>query len=143
MLAPAAVLGCVVLWQRGLKVEMLLLSLPVGLGLLAAWLHACPYHSRVILYTTAPLSLLVAEGAARFLQRCRPIMADNPGIMNRIAWKTLACTAIVLLLLPLGLTMLHIVSPWPRCVFPWPEPTAIQQAAAPLTLTASNAASAP
>lgn len=126
--APAAVVGSIVLWRRGLKAETVLLGLPTVLGIVAAWLHACPYDSRVTLYTTGALSLFAGEGAIAFWQRLREqLAAEKSNDFRRVLWKSLACISVVLLLLPLGLTALHIVHPWPRQAFPWPEYTSVQQ----------------
>ena len=121
LLTPAVIAGSIALWRRGLKRETVLLALPVVLALVAAWLHAFPYDSRVILFTTAPLALFAGEAVACFVRQARAAFAANAAPMKRIFWATLATAVIVASLAPVGLAAWLIVVPYPRMVVPWPE----------------------
>jgi hypothetical protein len=114
-----------------LRRETALLALPVVLTMMAAWFHAFPYHSRVILFTTAPLALLGGEGAASFFRRGRAVLAADAAPMKRIFWAASSALLIILLLLPVGLAAWRVVSPWRREMFPWPERAAAKQVALP------------
>ena len=86
LLAPAIVVGAIVMWRRGMRRETMLLALPIGLTMLAAWLHAFPFDSRVILFATAPLALLAGEGMASFLRQAHIALAADPATMKRVFW---------------------------------------------------------
>src|SRR5262249_6866629 len=55
VLIVPALIGARSLWRRQLRSELLLLAVPVALAMLAAWMHAFPFESRVVLFVAAPL----------------------------------------------------------------------------------------
>jgi hypothetical protein len=92
--------GAVVLWRRG-REATLLLTVPLGLALLAAFLHRYPYGgSRVLVFMASGMLLLV--GAAV------PILFAYLRQRSRLACVGL----LVLLLLPVGAAGMRLRYPW-------------------------------
>jgi hypothetical protein len=86
LLAVLAVLGGVLLWRRGERAWVVLLSLPVGLALVAALVQRYPYGGvRVMAYTAPALVLLIAAGTAPALawlgRRFRPGVVGLAGLL--------------------------------------------------------------
>ena len=90
----------------------------------AAFLWKYPYQSRVMLFAVPPLALLVAEGFACFTTWSLASRSAPTSPLRLAAMRTATAIAFVLVLLPLGLSAIHVVKPWSRLVFPWPEPAA-------------------
>lgn len=104
-LLPFAVAGGVRWWRRGLRPLLVLALLPIVLPLAAAYLHAYPFGgSRVVVYVTPALALLIAEGLP--LQPALP-----PGLHLRAfcQWG-----ALLLALLPLAWSAYRVIDPWHR-----------------------------
>jgi hypothetical protein len=120
-LTPFAVLGVVSLWRRGCKTELALIAGPVALSMLAALFWKYPYSSRVMLFAVAPLALLVAEGFVQIMTWTMSALQDKTTWARLAAARTLMVAAFVLVLLPTALSAIHVVKPWSRLVFPWPE----------------------
>lgn len=85
-LAVLALLGGILLWRRGQRAWVVLLSLPMALALLAALAQRYPYGGvRVMAYTAPALVLLIAAGAAPALawlsQRSRLAVLPVVGLL--------------------------------------------------------------
>lgn len=127
LLVPA-LLGLRSFWQRRQQRELVLFVVPGLLTMLAAWIHAYPFESRVILYLTGSCAILCAEGIRvmiddfqAWLSRC------DPASIRRRRQALVACRVglALVLLIPLGLTFYRVISPSPRMtVEVWPEKTA-------------------
>jgi hypothetical protein len=99
----AALVGAVLLWKRGQSKVLALLTLPVGLALIASYLHAYPYGGvRVLVYAAPALVLLTGEGVA--------VALDWLGARSRLAAAGLAA----LVAIPVGLAVYRVVEPWDR-----------------------------
>lgn len=73
-----ALVGCLALWRRDRRVVMALLTLPFGLGLVAAFMGRYPYggEARIMQYLAPSICLLSGLGAAALLGRLtRPTIA--------------------------------------------------------------------
>jgi len=121
-LLPLAMVGAVSLWRRGCKTELILVTTPVLLSLVAALMRAYPYDSRVSLFAVAPLAILIGEGTLVGLHWTRSILQNPVSWTRRAATRSLITVALVLIALPICLSGYRVVKPWPRLVFPWPEP---------------------
>jgi hypothetical protein len=106
-LAGLAVLGGVVLWRGGRRGWVVLLTLPIGLALLAALLHRYPYGgARVMAYATPAVCLLIAAGTPPALDWLRP--RSRPA----------AAGTALLLLMPLAVAVQRVVILWPEADVP-------------------------
>jgi hypothetical protein len=102
-LAFLVLVGAVALWRRGQRGLVVLLTVPWGLALLAACLHAYPYGGqRVLVYTAPAVLLLLGAG-----------LADTLAWLRRRA-RLAVCGLLLLLALPLANTLYRVVSPWKR-----------------------------
>jgi hypothetical protein len=120
LLLPA-ILGAWRLWRRGLREELLVVTTPVALALLAAWAHRFPFESRVVLGATVAFSLLSGEGLAEIVGWLR----ERPALRRMPAWAAGVAVLTVIFLLPLGRTVSHTVGPRPRLTREtWPETAA-------------------
>jgi hypothetical protein len=65
VLTVLAIAGAVLLWRRGRRAGVVLLTVPIGLALAASCLKAYPFGgTRVLAYAAPAVVLLIAEGAA-------------------------------------------------------------------------------
>jgi hypothetical protein len=103
VLVAFSLAGAVALWRRPDSREIFaMLLVPVGLALVAAFLHKYPYGgSRVAVFATPAMCLLVAIGASCAL----------PAIAQRS--RALAVVCSLLLLPPFMLTVYRLVEFWP------------------------------
>jgi hypothetical protein len=102
-LALLALIGAIHLWRQGQAILVLLLTVPGGLGLLAAYCHAYPWGgARVEVYLLPALAVLIAAGLPPVGQwlRCR----------SRLGLLGLA----VVMLWPAWLSVCRVVDPWMR-----------------------------
>jgi hypothetical protein len=91
----------VLLWRRGRRGAVVLLTLPVGLALLASCLHRYPYGgTRVLVFAAPALALLTAAAVPPALAW----LAER----RRVA----AASLVALLLLPAAVSAWRIVRPW-------------------------------
>jgi hypothetical protein len=96
-----AVTGAVLFWRRGQKATTVLLTLPIGLALLAAFLHRYPYGgARVMVHDAPALLLLIGAAVPSAFALLRP--------RSRLA----ACALVLFLLIPVGNAAWRIVFPW-------------------------------
>jgi len=103
VLLVLAGVGTVLLWRRGRRATLLLLTLPPALALFASFLGAYPYGgTRVLVYAAPGIILLMAEGI--------------PPAWNWLqARGRLGVAALVsLLLVPPLYSAYHVVVPWQR-----------------------------
>jgi hypothetical protein len=139
VLAALAVAGAILLWRRGQRSWVALLTVPVGLAVVASFLHAYPFGgTRVLAYATPAVVLVIAEGAAflmAWLRQRAPLEPDDfrlsPGTENHVAlpggairgtdfgavipWSNLAGLAVAAVLLaPAACTAYRVVVPWDR-----------------------------
>ncbi len=103
LLLGFAAIGALRLARSGQGDVVTLAAAPLGLNLVAAYLHGYPYGgARVVVHAAPGLALLTAAGVPPVLtwlrERCR----------------FLASAAGLLLLLPLGLTAYRVAVPWDR-----------------------------
>jgi hypothetical protein len=102
LLAVAAV-GGVLFWRRRERALLALLTVPVGLALLASVFRAYPFGgSRVMVYAAPAIVLLIAEGAIALF-----------AWLHERHWLAAAPLA-ALLLAPVGFVAFHVVVPWER-----------------------------
>jgi hypothetical protein len=102
-LAGLAVGGAVLLWRRGRRSLVVLLTLPVGLALLAACARAYPYGgARVMAYAAPAVALLIAEAVPSTLAWLRA----------RQRWAAVALVA--LLATPAAHSLYRVAVPWQR-----------------------------
>jgi hypothetical protein len=102
-LALLAVVGIAVLWRRGRKDLVWLLTAPLVVGWAAALLHRYPYGGyRVMVYVAPALVLLMAAGIPPTLAWLRS--------RSRLA----VAGAVVFLLLSPGFAAMRVVRPWER-----------------------------
>jgi hypothetical protein len=103
VLTAVAILGAVLLWRRQQRAIVALLSVPVGLALVASAVGAYPYGgTRVLVYAAPAFVLLVGEGGAFLLDRLR----------ERTQIGTAVLAAMVLA--PAALTLYRVAVPWER-----------------------------
>jgi len=127
----AAALGWRSIWRRGLRTELLIIGVPAALAMLAAWLHAFPFESRVALYVAPCFALLIAEGIADVMawaRRLRRAAGREGDVVPRRGQPMLLAQLAVLGILgvvigsPLARTCYHVVAPAPRLTEEnWPE----------------------
>ncbi|HLJ92843.1 MAG TPA: hypothetical protein VKU02_06585 [Gemmataceae bacterium] len=106
VLVPFALAGAVHFWRRGMWPLLALLLVPILLPLGAAYLHAYPFGgSRVVVYLTPALALLVAAGL--------PLSTGTSVSTGRLR---AFCRAgvLVLPLVPLGWSIHRVLDPWKR-----------------------------
>jgi len=102
-LALLAIAGAAILWRRGERPVVVMLTLPLGLALVASCLHAYPYGgARVEAYAAPALALLVAAAV--------PAVGTWLWARARLGVVVLG----LLLLEPAAMSMIRLVSPWPR-----------------------------
>jgi hypothetical protein len=102
-MAGLAVLGAILLWRRGRRSLVVVLTLPVGLALLAAYAKAYPYGgARVMAYAAPAVALLIAEAVP-------PTWA---WLRARHRWAAIALPT--LLMMPLLHSAFRVVVPWQR-----------------------------
>jgi hypothetical protein len=120
VLILSAGVGAFSLWQRRRRTELLVMAAPVMLALLAAWVRAYPFNTRLVLFAVGPLALLIGEGVALSVDWLIR-QAASPTTAPR--WLTEASLVILnaVVFVPLLVTMYHIVVPWPRVPQPWPK----------------------
>jgi hypothetical protein len=98
-----AIGGAVLLWRRGQRAQVALMTVPVGLALAASFLRAYPFGgTRVLAYAAPAMVLLTGEGTAALLPWLR--QRWQPGIMAVAA----------LLLAPAIWSVYRVVVPWER-----------------------------
>jgi len=109
--------------------DLLILTVPTMLTMMAAWFHAYPYESRVILYLCPMLTLLVGDGLACIHDWLVEIVFRRSGQVQTSAnYSALAgCVVIwILVLFPFAKTAYYVVVPRPRLtVEVWPEPDVV------------------
>ena len=102
-LLPLAIAGAVLFWRRRMRAELLLLATPIALAFGAACFGAYPYGgSRVMVYAAPAIVLLVAAGAAAWL--------DWLHARRRLAAWGLAA----ILTAPVAASLVRIAVPWQR-----------------------------
>jgi hypothetical protein len=102
-LAFVALIGAIHLWRHGQKVLVLLLTVPAGLALLAAYLRAYPWGgARVEIYLLPALALLIAAGLPPLWTWLR--------LRGRLGIVGLA----VVMGWPVWTSMCRVVDPWMR-----------------------------
>ena len=94
--------GGFLLWRHGRRDVVALLAVPVGLALVASCLQKYPYGGVRVMVFAAPAILLLAAAA----------------IPPALAWlsarhRLLAAALVLFLLLPVGVALLRVASPWP------------------------------
>ena len=111
VLAVFAVVGGVLWWRSRQRALLVLLTLPLGLALVAAFVHAYPYGgARVEVYAAPALALLIAAGIP-------PMLA---WVQARAAtWRPPALglarlVAVVFFLIPLAIALYRAAVPWAR-----------------------------
>jgi hypothetical protein len=122
LLLPA-MLGARSLWRRQHQSYALLLVVPVLLALIASYAGAYPYGgSRVLVYATPALALLIAEGIPDCLTLAAQLRSwaatrtarfwsavSSPMAVTLARWS-----AVALLLAPVGRAAQRVASPWVR-----------------------------
>ncbi len=98
-----AFVGGALFWRQGRRDVVVLLGLPVGLALLASFLHRYPYGGVRVMIFAAPAVLLLAASAV-------PPALAWLGARHRLA----AAALVLFLLMPVGVSLLRVVTPWPR-----------------------------
>jgi hypothetical protein len=102
-LALFAIGGTVVLWRAGRGDRVVLMTLPIGLALLAALLLRYPYGGfRIMVYALPGLAVLIAAA----------LPPSFAWLRDRLPLGRLALTA--LLLAPLFISLYRVVEPWER-----------------------------
>jgi hypothetical protein len=92
-----AAVGAWAAWRAGRGQDLVALAGPLGLALLAAWLHGYPYGgSRLEVFAAPGLAVLIAGGLLQFRAR-----------------RGFAVATALVLTVP-GLTLYRAVVPWPR-----------------------------
>jgi hypothetical protein len=128
ILVVPAVLGAFSMWRRNKGVELVVLAMPGVLAMMAAWMHAYPFESRLLLFAAGPLALVIGEGISVCLQYCHAWMerCELRGARNaRTALASIVLLCGLALSVPFGITLYHIIDPHPRLtVEKWPEETA-------------------
>jgi hypothetical protein len=128
LLILPALLGAVSLWRRNKRPELILLVGPGLLGMLASWMHAYPFESRVVLFVVGPLTLLIGEGIRVTLEWVWQRTSANEGFAARRVRRSLVAGLVVVAValgIPFARTAYHVVDPAPRLtVEKWPEETA-------------------
>jgi hypothetical protein len=100
-LACLGLLGAVVWWKQGQRLRVVLLTVPVGLCLAAALLHAYPYGgSRLLVYATPAVILLIGCGFHAACDWLRPRHAFGGVLLS------------LLLVVPAANTARRLVVPW-------------------------------
>jgi hypothetical protein len=95
--------GAFLLWRRGQRAAVTLMTLPMGLALLASFLGAYPYGgTRVMVYAAPSIILLTAEAV--------PIALDWLKVRSRLGVAAL----VAILLAPLVYSAYRTVVPWER-----------------------------
>jgi 4-amino-4-deoxy-L-arabinose transferase-like glycosyltransferase len=117
-LAFLAIPGVLYFWREQDRRLLILLVLPLGLALVASFLHCYPYgRVRLMAYTAPALILLLAAGIPATL-RCLVSLSDRESFPFRFRLRMfrLVSTAglLVLLALPLCNTLYRVVVPWQR-----------------------------
>jgi hypothetical protein len=103
LLLALAGIGTVLLWRRGNRGVVMLLGLPVGLALVASYIHAYPYGGvRVLAYASPAVVLLIGEGIPSALDWLRARF--RPGL----------AALVVAVLAPAALTAYRVAVPWER-----------------------------
>jgi hypothetical protein len=96
-----AVAGSVLWWRKGERSALLVCLVPIGLALVASFLHRYPFGGeRVIAYCAAAVVLTIAAGTPLTLAWLRQ--------WGRLAWLA----GLGLLLLPLAVSVHQVVVPW-------------------------------
>jgi hypothetical protein len=102
-LAGLALCGVVLLWRRGRRSLVVVLTLPIILALLASYAWAYPYGgARVMAYAAPALALLIAEAVP-------PTWA---WLRERSRWAAVALP--VLLMIPVVHSAFRVLVPWQR-----------------------------
>jgi len=108
VLSLLALAGTVSLWQRGLRNVLALLLVPIFLPLLAAQVQAYPFGgSRVLVYVTPALALLIAAGLPVYATEVAFLWRTRAGELCRYGVLAFA-------LLPLAWAAYRVIDPWPR-----------------------------
>jgi hypothetical protein len=96
-------IGAVLLWRRGQRGVVVLLTVPVALALVAAYLHAYPYGGvRVLVYATPAVVMLTGEGLCGAFDALRQ--------RSRLGVAALGMLAVA----PAAWTAYRVVVPWDR-----------------------------
>jgi hypothetical protein len=102
-MAALAVGGAVLLWRRGRRCLVVVLTLPIVLALLASYAWAYPYGgARVMAYAAPAVALLIAEA----------VPATWAWLRERSRWAAVALPA--MLVVPLAHSTFRVVVPWQR-----------------------------
>jgi hypothetical protein len=103
LLAVYVVVGAVGLCRAGRGDFVTAAAAPLGLNLMAAWLHGYPYGAaRVVAHAAPGLAILIGAGVGPSLD----------WIHGR--GRAAAVAAVVVLLIPLGLSLYRVAVPWYR-----------------------------
>jgi hypothetical protein len=101
VLLVVSAVGAVAWWRGGRRAALVLCLAPIGLALLASYLHRYPYGGvRVMAYAAPAIMLLVAAGA--------PLMLAWLRRWGRLAWTA----GLLVLLLPVTAAVERLVFPW-------------------------------
>jgi hypothetical protein len=105
VLGAVAAVGAVALWRGGRRALVVLLTAPLGLALLAAWVKAYPYgHARLEIFAAPAVGVLIAAGLP-------PTWAWLRARRGAVALQAVLGTG---LLAPAGLALYHAAVPWDR-----------------------------
>jgi hypothetical protein len=121
LLVVLAVLGGCSLWRRGQRGLVVVLVCPLALAFVASFLQAYPYGgSRVLVYMTPAVVLLIGEGAGLVVARgapCRGLEGQESTTVHTIRQRlerSAALVCMLLMLAPLGRAVHRVIVPWPR-----------------------------
>jgi hypothetical protein len=100
-----ALVGCLALWRRDRRTLMGVLTLPFGLGLVAAFMGRYPYggEARIMQYLAPSICLLTGLGAAALLAR-----TSRP----RMAWAAPRVLLVAMAALAVGLAARDLAKPY-------------------------------
>ena len=123
--ALMAAVGAVRLWTSHRRLELILLGVPGMLAMLASWMRAYPFESRLVLFVAGPLALLIGEGIHAITGWVRGLVERRVRFGPRRGQLAIA-TVLVLMAIPLGVPVVrmftHMVRPVPRLpIEQWPE----------------------
>jgi hypothetical protein len=103
VLGGYAIVGGIQLCRAGRADFVTLAVAPLGLNLLAAWLHCYPYGAaRVVVHAAPALAILIAAGVAPSLN------------WLRAGGRTTVAIAALMLLIPAGFSTFRVAVPWYR-----------------------------
>jgi hypothetical protein len=135
-------IGSISLWRRQRRMELVFLLLPAALAMMAAWIGAYPFESRLVLFAAAPLALLMGEGIVEILRWSQARLNDTKRLVapfQRAAFKAGIILLFIVMLLPLSRTLYYLVVPLPRLTYEvWPETPNAQQSDLDMTKALSK-----